>query len=175
MSPFILEEGWFLLYSVLLGIGITFVYDCLRICRRVVVHGVFWVSLEDMVYWIFVSCCVFYLLYCDNNGVLRWFAVMGTALGMFLFKKTLSPFWVRYGSLLFGQVRRAIRFVRRLCMRPVRAAGRFAGKKAAVVDRKLRQTARILKKRLTVGVKMFKITLYGHRENGQRGKRNGKA
>ena len=98
MSPFILEEGWFLLYSVLLGIGITFVYDCLRICRRVVAHGVFWVSLEDMVYWIFVSCCVFYLLYCENNGVLRWFAVMGTALGMFLFKKTLSPFWVRYAS-----------------------------------------------------------------------------
>ena len=71
MSPFILEEGWFLLYSVLLGIGITFVYDCLRICRRVVAHGVFWVSLEDMVYWIFVSCCVFYLLYCENNGGAR--------------------------------------------------------------------------------------------------------
>ncbi len=175
MSPFILEEGWFLLYSVLLGIGITFVYDCLRIWRRVFAHGMFWISLEDLFYWIFVSGCIFYLLYRENNGAFRWFAIMGAAIGMLLFKKTLSPLWVRFGSLLFGRLRQLAGRVRRLILWPVRAAGAAVGKRAGAFGRKMRQSARILKKRLTVGVKMTKITLCRHDRGRRRGKGNDKA
>ena len=170
-----MKEGWFLLYSVLLGIGITFVYDCLRICRRVVVHGSFWISLEDLIYWIFVSCSIFYLLYCENNGTFRWFAIMGAAAGMFLFKKTLSPAWVKYGSLLFGRIRQLILCIGKLFVSPIRAAGRIGGKKASALGRKIRLTGRILKKRLTVGVKMVKMTLCRHCREKQRGRKNGKA
>ena len=82
MSPFIAEEGAFWLSSVLLGIAIAFVYDCLRVFRRVVVHGTVMISLEDLFYWVFVSFRFFYLLYAENDGTVRWFAIAGAFLGM---------------------------------------------------------------------------------------------
>ena len=175
MSPFILEEGWFLLYSVLLGIGIAFVYDCLRIGRRVIAHGIFWISLEDLLYWFFVACSFFYLLYRENNGAVRWFAIMGAAAGMLLFKRTLSPVWVRYGSLLLCGVRRMLSRICGLLMKPFRSAGRLMGKAAGRLNRRLRRAARILKKRLTIDCRMTKISLYGYCRGKQRGKKNDKA
>ncbi len=159
MSPLIREEGWFLLYSVLLGIGITFVYDCLRICRRVVAHGIVWISLEDLLYWVFVSFCIFDLLYYENDGAFRWFAILGAALGMVLFKKTISPVLVTFVSNLLLRIRKqlekGIAFVRR----PVCRIGRRAAKRTRGLCRKAAQFLRILKKRLTVGAKMATMTL----------------
>ena len=48
-----------------------FVYDCLRVFRRVVVHGTVMISLEDLFYWVFVSFRFFYLLYSENDGTVR--------------------------------------------------------------------------------------------------------
>ena len=82
MSPFIAREGAFWLDCVLLGIAMALVYDCLRVFRRVVPHAGFWISLEDLLYWAFVSFRFFGLLYSENNGSLRWFSVAGAFLGM---------------------------------------------------------------------------------------------
>ncbi|MDE6168338.1 MAG: spore cortex biosynthesis protein YabQ, partial [Acetatifactor sp.] len=46
------SENEFLLHALLMGIFITFVYDLLRIFRRVVPHKAFFVSLEDLAFWI---------------------------------------------------------------------------------------------------------------------------
>lgn len=173
MSPFILEEGWFLLYSVLLGIAITFVYDCLRIFRRVFVHGIFWVSLEDMIYWIFVAFSVFYMLYYENDGAFRWFAVFGMILGMFLFNKTLSPFLVKYISLLLLRVKKMTGKLSAFLTKPLRMAGRAAGKQAASGKRKAKRFARLLKKRLTVWARMAKMILSKRCRKVQRGRKNG--
>ena len=91
MSPFIAREGAFWLDCVLLGIAMALVYDCLRVFRRVVPHAGFWISLEDLLYWAFVSFRFFGLLYSENNGSLRWFSVAGAFLGMALFEKTADP------------------------------------------------------------------------------------
>ena len=159
MSPYIREEGWFLLSSILLGVGITFLYDCLRICRRVVAHGTLWISLEDLIYWIFVSFCIFNLFYYQNDGAFRWFAILGAALGMLLFRRTVSPFLVKYVSLLLlwigGLARRGLAFFGK----PLRRLGNRAEKTAAGMGRKGKQFARILKKRLTVAQRMAKISL----------------
>ena len=90
MSGQIAEEAWFLLHSFLLGVFITFFYDLFRVFRRVVRHGIFWISLEDLVFWVMASVGIFYLLYYENNGAFRWFAVFGAGAGMVLYKKTLQ-------------------------------------------------------------------------------------
>ena len=101
MSPFIAKEGAFWLDCVLLGIAMALVYDCLRVFRRVVPHAGFWISLEDLLYWAFVSFRFFGLLYSENNGSLRWFSVAGAFLGMALFEKTAGPVFVRAVSSVF--------------------------------------------------------------------------
>lgn len=174
MSFFIVEEGRFLLYSIVLGIGITFVYDCFRIIRRVIPHGIIWVSLEDFVYWIFVACSIFYLLYYENNGAFRWFAILGTLLGMVLFRTTLSGFFVRYCSRFFLWIKKLLTGFFALLSRPLRAAGRATGKMAARGRRKSLQMLRMMKKRLTVWLRMAKIILCKRYSNTRRGRRNGK-
>lgn len=55
-----MNENVFLLHAFLLGIEITFLYDILRILRRVFTHGNGMVSLEDIAFWIYCAGKVFY-------------------------------------------------------------------------------------------------------------------
>ena len=57
------QENLFLFYSVIMGIYITFLYDLLRIGRRVITHNGFWVSVEDLAFWIYCAMKVFYLMH----------------------------------------------------------------------------------------------------------------
>ena len=158
-----MEEGQFFLDSFLLGICAAVLYDGLRIFRNVFRHGIFWISVEDLLYWAVVSVCIFYLLYYENNGALRWFALLGTALGMLMFQKTVSPVFVRSLSAFFLWVKKgliqAAGFLAKPFCRAGKAAGRSACRSAAKMKRKSGQAARILKKRLTVGRRMVKILL----------------
>ena len=70
-----------MLHSFLLGAFITFCYDLFRILRRIIPHGIFWISLEDLVFWVMATGGIFYLLYYENNGMFRWFAVIGAGAG----------------------------------------------------------------------------------------------
>ena len=80
-------ENQFLLHSLMMGAFILFVYDILRVIRRVIPHGWFWVAVEDLVFWFYCGAEVFLLMYHESNGTLRWFAVTGALVGMFLYKK----------------------------------------------------------------------------------------
>ena len=90
MSQYIISEVTFFLHSFLLGIVITMAYDGFLILRRLVNHNLLLISLEDMLFWIACAIGVFYMLYEENNGILRWFAVFAATLGMILYKKTVS-------------------------------------------------------------------------------------
>lgn len=173
MSPYIVEEGWFLLYSVLLGIGITFVYDCLRVFRRVFIHRMFWVSVEDMVYWIFVACSIFYLLYYENDGAFRWFAILGMLFGMFLVNRTLSPFFVKYISRFLLWIKNLLHRWNVFLTKPLRMAGRAVGRRFLAGKHKINRYVRFFKKWLTVRLKMARMILCKRCNKMQRGRKNG--
>ena len=108
-----MNENVFLLHAFLLGIEITFLYDILRILRRVFTHGNGMVSLEDIAFWIYCAGKVFLLMFRESNGSLRWFAVLGAVLGMYLYHRTLSPLLVKYVSgflnMLLNPIHKALR------------------------------------------------------------------
>ena len=76
-----MNENVFLLHAVLLGVEITFLYDILRILRRVFAHSGIMVSLEDIAFWTYCAGKVFLLMFRESNGNLRWFAVLGALTG----------------------------------------------------------------------------------------------
>ena len=94
-----MNENVFLLHSFLLGVEITFLYDILRILRRVFVHGNGMVSLEDIAFWIDCAGKVFLLRFRESNGNLRWFAVLGAVLGMYLYHRSQRHIMVKYVSV----------------------------------------------------------------------------
>lgn len=111
MSSEIAREGTFWLHSVLLGMAVTLVYDFLRIFRRVFPHGIFWISIEDLIYWCVVAGSFFSLLYLENNGTFRWFCVFGAAVGMLVVKSTASPFLVKAGARFGLWIKKVISYV----------------------------------------------------------------
>lgn len=157
------SENEFLLHALLMGIFITFVYDILRIFRRVIPHGKFAVSLEDILFWIYCAVRVFLLMHHESNGTLRWFAVFGALVGMLLYKKLVSGFLVKWVSFGLQRVVLFLAKIVNILLSPFRAAG----KKAADTAKKTRMRVRHrggrlggrLKKKLTFFLKVLKMNL----------------
>ena len=153
----------FLLHALLTGIFITFVYDILRILRRVVPHNGFFVSLEDLCFWIFCGADVFLLMYRESNGTLRWFAVLGALAGMTLYKKLVGKLFVKYISEALRRLIKAVKRILGWVFRPVAGLGRMAGRTARKAGRGIRRIAgrirKRVKNRLTRFLKMFKMSL----------------
>ncbi len=157
------SENVFSLHALLLGIFITFVYDLLRIFRRVIPHASFFVSLEDIAFWIYCGAEVFLLMYHEGNGSLRWFAVMGAMVGMFLYKKLISRLFVKYVSLALGKILEVLGKILKFLGRPLgvacRKAKKTASKAGSKVHRLLHRIRCAIKNRLTNFLKLVKIGL----------------
>lgn len=56
-----------------------------RIFRRIVPHGAIWIGVEDFCYWLLCTAAVFLMLYQENDGMIRGFAIGGVIFGMILY------------------------------------------------------------------------------------------
>ena len=148
MSEAIIRDNYFLLYSLLMGIAVTVLYDVLRILRCVIPHNNLCVSIEDLLYWIVVAVCVFLMMQRENDGVLRWFAILGALAGMGCYKALLSPHLVKGVAWLLEKL-----------LIPFRFLGKKLSKGCSWTGRKSARGLHFLKKKLTRGLKTFKIIL----------------
>ncbi|SET41639.1 spore cortex biosynthesis protein YabQ [[Clostridium] polysaccharolyticum] len=83
------------LSSVLWGIGLVILYDCIRIFRRVIKHNKFWAGFEDLLYWAVSAVLIFQMMYRINDGTIRGFAIVGVIIGMTLYHYSISE-WLVY-------------------------------------------------------------------------------
>jgi len=153
------EDTLFLWQSVLVGIGITFVYDLLRIVRRVISHRQWVVSLEDLFFWLCCTVLVFWWMYRVTNGGMRWFAVAGALTGMCLYKRLLSVPLVTYISKLLQGILRIVGKAVRLILRPLSAVGKSLERKRDTINQRRRKITGNLKIWLKNWWKVLKIRL----------------
>lgn len=90
MSMTIRYELQLLAASLTVGICLMMVYDGLRLFRTLIPHGNFWTGIEDAVYWAGSSITTFLLLFGQNDGILRWYAIFGVLMGMLVYNLTVS-------------------------------------------------------------------------------------
>lgn len=154
------SENTFLLYALLMGIFITFVYDVLRVFRRVIPHGSLLVSLEDIGFWIYCGAKVFLLMYHESNGTLRWFAVLGALAGMLLYKRLISEMFIRVTSFVLQKLLEIVVKIGSFLLRPVvillKKVRKSVARGKARASRKNSQRRWQLKKKLTFLGKMLK-------------------
>ena len=84
MSGGILLELELFARSFLCGMFLALLYDLLRLFRRLVRHGNFALAVEDLLYWLACALLVFRMLYEENSGAIRGFAIVAVILGMLL-------------------------------------------------------------------------------------------
>lgn len=159
MSETIVRDNYFLLYSLIMGVAFTCLYDLLRIFRKIVHHGNFWQSLEDLFYWVVIAISVFYLMQKESNGSLRWFAILGAFVGMFLYKKLLGELFVNSVSAVLLFLIKYISKVLFFIFTPVRFLGRKIKKGMHFVENKGNRGAKRVKKKLTGWLKTLKMAL----------------
>ena len=95
MSPYLTLEVRLVGMSTVLGFILMASYDFLRLFRFFVPHGRLWTGIEDFFYWIYAGGAVFMLLYEQNDGSFRFYAVAGVFLGMAAYDRFVSRIFFR--------------------------------------------------------------------------------
>ncbi len=162
MSREIVQELTFFAHSVLMGLVITFAYDWIRVLRRLIKHGTVLTSLEDVFFWLVCGLAVFYMLYRENNGTLRWFAVVGAAMGMFLYKIIIRDVFINIMSTCLHKIMWFLFSVLQIVLKPLKCL--FCAGKTLVLhlEKSLKKSKKSIKKRLTVCIKTLRMVLCKH-------------
>lgn len=84
------------LQAVLAGNLIYLVYTVIRVVRRLVKHNLFFISLEDLIFWISTGIYLFVRIYQTSNGSIRWYFVIGVLLGGILTHLIISQIVKKY-------------------------------------------------------------------------------
>lgn len=100
MYESIVLEISLLIKACITGALLMCAYDILRAYRRIVIHNVVAVGIEDVLYWIAAGIIVFMLLYGHNNGTVRGFIIAFVVIGMLLFEWLLGRWIIKIVNLL---------------------------------------------------------------------------
>lgn len=100
MGELVQWELEYVAVTVTVGIGLAVLYDCLRIWRRLVPHGIVWLSVEDILFWMAASLITFMVCFVEDAGNIRWFAVAGEIIGALMYHNTIGLFLVKYVSYI---------------------------------------------------------------------------
>lgn len=78
-------ELQFFFKALIQGALMMIAYSILAVFRKLVKHNTFAVAAEDLLYWIVTAVCIFRMLYMENSGAVRGFAIAAVVLGMLLY------------------------------------------------------------------------------------------
>ena len=162
MSQDIIQEVTFFLHSVIMGVVITFVYDWFLILRRLIKHNIFWISFEDFFFWAACGLGVFYMLYRENNCVLRWFTVLGAMIGMIFYKLLISSIFIHIMSTCIYKIMWFIFRIIQIIVKPLKLLFYLLKKFAIFLKNKLRKCQNFIKNKLTGFIKTLKMVLCKH-------------
>lgn len=78
------KELLIFLQAVLSGNLVYLIYTAIRVFRRLIRHNLFFVSLEDIIFWIATGIFLFLKIFQTSNGVIRWYFIVGVLLGVII-------------------------------------------------------------------------------------------
>lgn len=160
MSDTITKEIQFFLHAALSGVLLSTVYDVLRILRRIHSHGSVWVAIEDFFYWIASALYISYVIMEENNGIIRWFFVLGILLGMLIYNFTVGRYLVPVISKIINKILDVVGRVLKIVLKPVaflwkktKKVGGRGGKICEKYSIKLKKALHNCCKTIKIGIK----------------------
>ena len=149
VSAEIIKEADVLLAAFLTGALLLFIYDVLRIVRKIVPHKMWLVGVEDLLFWIGSALALFAMLYRENSGYIRGFVIGGVLVGMLLYNLLLSA-WIVAGSVFLLKkilfvLSRPLVWTARLFRKPLGFAGRKVKKLYHFIKKELKKLWKTVK------------------------------
>lgn len=103
----------FFLRAFFLGFCMRMGYDVFLVLRRIWKHRSLWITLEDFIFWMTGSILMFGLLFRENNGTPRGFALFGVLAGMILYHFGPSPFFLGIFDMIRKKVKKIKKIIRK--------------------------------------------------------------
>lgn len=138
----------FFAVCILWGGLVLLIYDLLRVIRRLIKHGSFWLAVEDLIFWIITGFLIFSMIYRQNNGIIRGYAVMGMTAGMLIYNIIVKDHLVNI-------IVKGIRII----IKPFAAVLKIIKKYMAMVNKKLKNSLKVLLKQLKLSCKSIKMKI----------------
>ncbi len=146
-------------YAVLWGIKLAVFYDVFLILRNVIRHKNFFVYAEDFIYWLLCALFVFEHLYEIGDGYIRWYVALGVGIGMLTYKLTISRWLVKGVSFILNKINAILVKILRFFLRPFYVFFKKIRRLFKYIAARVRTILRLLKKKLTLTLKMLKIAI----------------
>ncbi len=142
-------DAVFFLACLLAGVIAAFLYDIIRISRRIVAVGAKVVCGEDIIFLIISAVILFCAAYTKNSGEVRWHGIIGGVLGAGCYAFVVRNRFVNFGTLVIKWLIKAALFLLRVILFPVRIILRALKKPVEVIawytSGKLRRAKRFAK------------------------------
>lgn len=113
------QQASIFIITVCIGFFIGFVYDLFRIFRKTLKHPNIFTQLEDLLYWIFVSLVMYYILLSKNYGEVRAFSIIGAFIGMIIYFLTLSQIFLPITIKIIEFIKKCITFIIKIVFIPI--------------------------------------------------------
>lgn len=112
------KETRLFLLSIVVGVGLSLLYDLLRVLRLQTRHRPIVVSLEDLIYFLVCAAVTFGFALKDNSGQIRGYILIGELLGWGCWHLTAGELAVKIASGIFALLRRVVLAVARVALFP---------------------------------------------------------
>ena len=96
------------LSAVVSGAIVRLVYQCIRCFRRIVSHTLAAIGAEDLIFWLGSAVYMFVQIYHTSDGSIRWYFILGVALGVILMSVFLNKEEKLYKKI-YGQKEKDLR------------------------------------------------------------------
>ncbi len=164
------EQASIFITTICVGFFIGFVYDLFRIFRKLIKHPNIFIQLEDLIYWVFVSLVMFYILLHKNYGEVRPFAIIGAFMGMGIYFLTLSQIFFPITIKIIEFIKKCIisiikailipiKFIIKLLMYPYNIIKKFIKNLKSLLIKTQRRSTSKLKKTTKGFIREMKIIL----------------
>lgn len=105
------DQALLFLTTVIIGAFIGFIYDFIRIFRKVIRHPDFVVQIEDSAFWILSAAGIFIIMLDRNYGEIRLFSILGIFIGMIIYFFTVSRPFLSVSFAIIDFIKRVIKFI----------------------------------------------------------------
>lgn len=138
MSQYMHQELLLFFRTLLFGVALAVIYDCLKILRNTNGNNDALRSVEDFLYWCFSGVSLFVLLYRQNDGAIRIYALFGIILGAWFYHVTISTLLVNVLTVFLTKIKRIIKIpLKPLAKRRKRLKFQILQSKIALCRRRL--------------------------------------
>ena len=102
-----------MIIALILGVNMGLTYDVIRCTRRIFIHNIFFVSLEDFIYWLIWTITLLDEISEYNDGELRAYIFIFIIIGFAIYKATFGWLIMKIADCIIGQCKKHLKKIKK--------------------------------------------------------------